>query len=98
MSSVCSALEELCTEPLDGNHVGSSTSQAPRLLEKYKLTNLVQLNLSKQSLEELCLGVREISGLEVLDVSDNSLKCLPKIIGDMIRLKVLIASHNSITG
>lgn len=62
-----------------------------------KLSALVNLKVSGNSLEKLPEAIADLSSLRILDVSNNNLQALPSDMGNLQRLGKLRADNNELT-
>mmetsp|Transcript_31254 Transcript_31254/g.93807 ORF Transcript_31254/g.93807 Transcript_31254/m.93807 type:complete len:1472 (-) Transcript_31254:63-4478(-) len=88
-------LQLTALDSLDLSNTGRSVSGLPDELAR-ALASLRSLNLAKNKLECVPLGVAGLPALERLDLGDNAIATLPDSMTGCSRLQVLVLSRNRI--
>lgn len=76
--------------------MGSNCIEGPLNAGIRKLTQLKELNVSKNKITALCDEIGYLNTLEVLNMEQNACTVLPESIGHLVQLKKLLASENRI--
>lgn len=90
-------LDKKADTDTEKNNEDASIEKLTDLIRNNKISNLVNLDLSNNSLEEIPEGLGELINLKHLNLSKNSLHQLPNTCSNLYKLKHLDLSGNKFT-